>query len=74
MPKTETDKIRDYARKVWPKMTTEEIEDTVDELVSNGYTTLHAVKQIKSDEHLKLYGGKLPMRCRDLIPHNLKIK
>ena len=66
---SETDKIRVYARKVWPWFDTEDIEDAVDELVSNGYTTLDAVKQIKSDEHL-IPWGKLPMRFRHLIIYN----
>ena len=70
MSKTEIDKIRDYARKVWPWFDTEKIKDTVEELVSNGYTTLVAVKQINSDEHLMPWGGKLPMRFRHLIIYN----
>ena len=70
MSKTEIDKIRNYARKVWPWFDTEAIDTAVELLVSNGYTTLDAVKQIKSDEHLMLWGGKLPMRFRHLIIYN----
>ena len=70
MSKAEIAKIRNYAWDVWPWFDTEAIEDTVDELVNNEYTTLDAVKQIKSDEHLELYGGKLSMRFRHLIIYN----
>ena len=70
MPKAEIDKIREYVRDVWPEKRRGDIEENVEWLVSNEYTTLNAVKEIKSDNHLILYGGKLPMRFRVLIQYN----
>ena len=70
MPKAEIDKIREYVRDVWPEKRRGDIEENVEWLVSNKYTTLNAVKEIKSDNHLILYGGKLPMRFRVLIQYN----
>ena len=70
MPKTEKYKIYKYVSDVWPGNDIKCIEENVEELVSNEYTTLNAVKEIKSDNHLILYGGKLPMRFRVLIQYN----
>ena len=70
MAEAEIDKIRKYVSDVWPEKDIEDIEENVEELVSNKYTTLDAVKKIKSDKHLMLYGGKLPMRFRLLIEYN----
>ena len=70
MAEAEIDKIREYVSDVWPEKDIEDIEENVEELVSNKYTTLDAVKKIKSNEHLTFYGGKLPLRFRFLIKYN----
>ena len=70
MAKTERDKIYKYVSKVWPGNDIKDHEENVQELMDNNYTTLDAVKKIKSNEHLTLHGGKLPMRFRFLIKYN----
>ena len=70
MRNKEIDKIRRYVRKVWPLDWYDDQEELVEYLVRNDYTTLDAVKAIKSDDHLILYNGKLPMRFRVLIRYN----
>ena len=67
MSKTEIDKIRDYIRMVWQG---EDLNENVELLVSNNYTTLDAVKKITNTKHLMLYGGKLPLRFHLLIDYN----
>ena len=68
--KKEIDKIRRYVRKVWPLSWYDDQEEIVEYLVRGNYTTLSAVKEIKSDDHLMLYGGTLPTRFRILIRYN----
>ena len=70
MRNKEIDKIRRYVRKVWPLSSYDSQKEIVEYLVRHEYTTLDAVKEIKSDDHLILYGGELPMRFRVLIRYN----
>ena len=70
MGEKEIDKIRRYVREVWPRSDEDDCQDNVQWLLEAGYLTLDAVKEIKSDDHLILYGGQLPTRFRDLIRYN----
>ena len=70
MGEKEIDKIRRYVRKVWPRSGQDDREDIVQWLLEAEYLTLDAVKEIKSDDHLILYGGQLPIRFRVLIRYN----
>ena len=70
MGEKETVKIHRYIRRVWPLLWYDDQKENVWYLVRAGYTTLAAVKEIKSDDHLMLYGGTLPQRFRVLIRYN----
>ena len=70
MGEKEIVKIRRYVRRVWPLLCYDDQKDLVEYLLRAEYTTLDAVKEIKSDDHLILYGGTLPMRFRVLIRYN----
>ena len=70
MRNKEIDKIRRYVRRVWPLSWYDDQKEIVWYLERGNYTTLDAVKEIKSDDHLILYGGTLPMRFRVLIRYN----
>ena len=70
MGEKEIDKIRRYIRRVWPRHSHDDHQDILEYLLEAEYLTLDAVKEIKSDDHLILYGGELPMRFRVLIRYN----
>ena len=70
MGEKEIVKIHRYIRRVWPLLWYDDQKEIVWYLVRGNYTTLAAVKEIKSDDHLILYGGTLPMRFRLLIRYN----
>ena len=70
MGEKEIVKIRRYVRRVWPLLWYDDQKEIVLYLVRGNYTTLAAVKEIKSDDHLILYGGTLPIRFRVLIRYN----
>ena len=64
-------KIRRYVRRVWHRSSDDYLEEIVECLLRAEYTTLDAVKEIKSDDHLMLYGGTLPARFqKPSIPLN----
>ena len=70
MGEQEIVKIHRYVRRVWPLHWYDDQKEIVWYLVRGNYTTLAAVKEIKSDDHLTLYGGTLPQRFRVLIRYN----
>ena len=70
MGEKEIVKIRRYVRTVWHRSSNDDHNEIVEYLLRAEYTTLDAVKEIKSDDHLILYGGTLPMRFRVLIRYN----
>ena len=70
MGEKEIVKIRRYVRRVWHRSSNDDHNEIVEYLLRAEYTTLDAVKDIKSDDHLMLYGGTLPIRFRVLIRYN----
>jgi DNA polymerase II large subunit len=63
-------KIRRYVRRVWPSSSKDDHKQIVEYLLNAGYTTLEAVKEIQSDDHLIGFKGQLPIRFRILIRYN----